>query len=110
MNTVKVIVNISIPGRTLTNEITDTISVKSKDKTGKNLLLKDAVRAAKPAILQIKLTKAQYLWMTSAKGKPQSYHNNFLWGKLSKKERLHINIENLCLNYGGSSFNYEIIE
>lgn len=110
MNTVKVIVNITIPGRVLSNDFTNTISVKSKDKAGKNLLLKGAVRAAKPATLQIKLTKSQYLWMTSAKGKPQSYHNSFLWGKLTKKERLHAHIEDMCLSYGGSSFNYEIIE
>lgn len=82
MNTIKTIVNIEIPG----------------------------AQQGTTASLQIKWTKLQYLYMTSLQGRPLSFYNKFIWTKLNKKERLIEHIKDLCNNYKGIKYSFEIIE
>lgn len=62
-----------------------------------------------PAKLHINIIKEAYDKMISAFECP-SFMKKATWSRLNSKERLEINLQNLCENFQGTSYSYEILE
>lgn len=111
MNTIKINLHIELPGRTLDNTGNNEIikSVKLQDKKTQKYYYKNAfLKGTIPASQEVKWTQAQYLYMISDKGCPESFPQN-LWKKASKQERVNIQAEYFCKSVGGTSFTVEIL-
>lgn len=110
MNTIKVTVQFTLPGRTLSNENSELLGVKLQDPKTKKFYYKNIeLRSPKPASKEVKWTLQQYQFMTSAQGKPAHIYAG-KWAQMNKKERLNTLIEEMAQDMGALYYTFSILD
>lgn len=111
-NTIKILLTIYLEGGTLIRQGEENIFIQGQNHIKDSSKRKKVVHiplVKKPCYQQIKLNQDAYNFMTD-KENVLSRFNAFIWGKMSKKERLVEHLKDYCSDLKGHSFFYELLD
>lgn len=125
MQAIKVTLNVTLPGGVMISREEARKSPKMMDHSIINIKYPKYVKASKkkelitetlhiftrkciPAQQSLNISLESYQWMISKESYPY-YIRKKSWENMSKKERLEVHLADLCKDFGGIKYTYEIL-